>query len=84
MARELIDDGLFAPEQLVEIYDEVDEEVKRVSDQVTPGYQPKTAADVLNKVYSYNPKTAEEKWQELNRLSSPKMLLLSVGIRLLQ
>jgi 2-oxoisovalerate dehydrogenase E1 component len=65
MARELIEDGVFVPQELVSMFDDADHEVKRVSDQVTPTYQRKTAADVLNKVYSYNPKAAEEKWQEL-------------------
>jgi len=67
MARTLVDDGLFAPEELVAIFDTTDTEVKRVSEQVVAGYQRKSYDDVVGKVYSYKRDNAEERWRALIR-----------------
>ena len=65
MAKEMIDDGLFSPDELTAIYDDVDEKVKRTSNEVVSGYQPKSANDILSKVYFYNHDSAEERWRAL-------------------
>ena len=65
MAKTLIDDGIFAPQELTAIFDKADVEVKKVSEEVVAGYQQKTYDDVLNKVFSYKHDTAEERWRSL-------------------
>jgi 2-oxoisovalerate dehydrogenase E1 component len=65
MAKDLVDDGLFTPKELSDLYVQIDEEVKEVSDRVTPTYQRKQPADILGKVYSYNQNNASERWMAL-------------------
>jgi 2-oxoisovalerate dehydrogenase E1 component len=65
MARELIEDGIFCPDELALLYEQVDAEVKKASDQITAIIEPKTPQDILSKVYSYNRTTAEERWRSL-------------------
>jgi len=67
MAKALIDDGLFSPEELAAIFDSTDNDVKGVSDEVVAGYQRKSFDDVIGKVYSYKHNTAEERWRALLR-----------------
>ncbi len=64
-AAEFIADGLFSSQELAAIFDECDSEVSRISTEVVADYQPKSAADVLTKVTSYNPDTAARLWAEL-------------------
>ncbi len=64
-ARQLIDDGLFTPDELSAIYDQVDREVLETSAGVTADIHYKKPADVLTKVYSYNYDTAAERWNKL-------------------
>jgi 2-oxoisovalerate dehydrogenase E1 component len=65
MASELIDDGLFMPEELAALYDTIDGEVKIASDRVCDAYQPKNRDDILGKVYSYNHDDARRKWSAI-------------------
>jgi 2-oxoisovalerate dehydrogenase E1 component len=65
MARTLIEDGLFPPDELVAIFDQTDEEVKGVSDKVVASFQRKSYDDVIGKVYSYKHDSAEERWRAL-------------------
>jgi 2-oxoisovalerate dehydrogenase E1 component len=65
MASELISDGLFSPDELAKLYDSIDEDVKIVSDKIVAAYEPKTRADIVGKVYSYNHNEAENKWRLL-------------------
>jgi len=65
MARELIQDGLFTPVELAKLYDDTDFKVKKVSDEVTREIHLKNAPDILNKVYSHNHETAEDRWHKL-------------------
>ncbi len=65
MAKDMIDDGLFTPGELAELYDKVDSEVKEVSDRVTATYQRKQPSDVLSKIYSYHHSSAEDRWRDL-------------------
>ncbi len=64
-AETFVEDGLFTPEELVGIFDEVDEEVRRVSNEVTADIKYKTPRDVLGKVYSYDRNKAEDRWKKL-------------------
>jgi len=64
-ARIFVDDGLFTPDELVAVFDEIDQEVHRISTEVTSDIKFKIPSDVLGKVYSYNRETAEEKWKKL-------------------
>ncbi|MCX6828460.1 MAG: thiamine pyrophosphate-dependent enzyme [candidate division Zixibacteria bacterium] len=65
VARTFIEDGLFTPEELLAIFDDIDNEVRKVSTETVADLRPKTAADVLTKVYSYQKETAQEKWNKL-------------------
>lgn len=65
MARELVNDGLFAPEELVDIYSEIDEEVKKISGEIISDIHHKTVDDIIGKVYFYSPDSAEERWPKL-------------------
>jgi 2-oxoisovalerate dehydrogenase E1 component len=65
MAKTLVCDGLFTPGDLTAIFDQVDAEVKKVSEQVVAGYQRKSYDDVIGKVFSYKHDTAEERWRAL-------------------
>jgi len=49
----------------VAVFDEIDQEVHRISTEVTSDIKFKIPSDVLGKVYSYNRETAEEKWKKL-------------------
>jgi len=64
-ATELTADGLFSPQELAAIFDECDSEVSRISAEAVADFQPKRAADVLTKVTSYTPETAEALWAEM-------------------
>ncbi len=64
-ARGLIDDGLFSSQELVAIFDEIDGNVRKVSSDVVADMRPKSAADVLTKVYSYNKEAASQTWDQL-------------------
>ena len=64
-ARQMIEDGLFSPDELAKMYDEIDTEVRANSDRVTSAIEYKTPADILTKVYSYNHETAEERWRKI-------------------
>jgi len=65
MAKELIDDGLFKPEELASVYDEIDKEVSTVSAEVAADIHYKKPDDVLKKVYSYNKDSAFDRWYKL-------------------
>ncbi|MCP4581729.1 MAG: hypothetical protein GY839_08915, partial [candidate division Zixibacteria bacterium] len=65
MAAELVRDGLFKPAELAKLYDDIDAEVKKYSNEVTRDIRSKNPADVLDKVYSYDHDTAEQTWQKL-------------------
>jgi 2-oxoisovalerate dehydrogenase E1 component len=65
MAAELVNDGICTSEELASLFDAIDHEVKTVSDLVSADYQPKTADDMLSKVYYYKHDAAEERWQKL-------------------
>ncbi|MEW5922810.1 MAG: transketolase C-terminal domain-containing protein [Candidatus Zixiibacteriota bacterium] len=58
-------DGLFTPDELVDIFNEIDEEVRRISNEVTSDIKYKKPSDVLGKVYSYDRDAAEKRWKEL-------------------
>jgi 2-oxoisovalerate dehydrogenase E1 component len=64
-ARAFIEDGLFTPDELAAIFDEIDASIKKLSAEVVADIQLKTAPDVLNKVYAYNRDSSEEKWKRL-------------------
>jgi 2-oxoisovalerate dehydrogenase E1 component len=64
-ARQLIDDGLFKPEELASFYDEYDKEVGQISAEVTADIHYKKPEDVLTKVYSYNKDSAFDRWYKL-------------------
>ncbi len=64
-AGTLIEDGLFTPDELADIFDQVDEEVHRVAAETISDIRLKTAPDILNKVYSYNSEAAEQRWRRL-------------------
>jgi 2-oxoisovalerate dehydrogenase E1 component len=63
MARSLIADGLFTPNELTVLFDNADRDVKKASEEVTKSYQRKTYDDVIGKVFSYKHDAAEEKWR---------------------
>jgi len=65
MARQLIDDGLFSPEELAVIYDKTDFNVKKESDTVTAAINLKAPHDILTKVYSYNAEKSNDLWHKL-------------------
>ena len=65
MAQQLIDDGLFTPEELAAIYDKTDFDVKKESDAVTAEINLKSPHDILTKVYSYNPEKADALWHKI-------------------
>lgn len=65
MARELVEDGLFTPEELASIYDQVDVGVKRVSDEVAANIQLKGPQDILTKIYAYDYQHAKEVWSKI-------------------
>jgi 2-oxoisovalerate dehydrogenase E1 component len=65
MAEDLVGDSICTAEELGAIYDEVDSEVKQASDKAAADYQPKTADDILSKVYYYKHDAAEERWRAL-------------------
>jgi 2-oxoisovalerate dehydrogenase E1 component len=65
MAKEMIDDGLFKPDELAALYDEIDKEVAGVSAEVTADIHYKKPEDVLTKVYSYNKTSAFDRWYKL-------------------
>jgi 2-oxoisovalerate dehydrogenase E1 component len=64
-AGTFIEDGLFTPEELAAIFDEIDISIKQISADVTADIKLKTPADVLTKVYSYNKEAAHDKWKRL-------------------
>ena len=64
-AKTFVEDGLFTPDEILDTFDEVDKEVHRVSAEVSSDIKLKTPEDVLGKVYSYDPKKAEDKWKKL-------------------
>jgi 2-oxoisovalerate dehydrogenase E1 component len=64
-AGTLVEDGLFTPDELADIFDQVDEEVHRVSAETISDIRLKTPPDILNKVYSYNSEAAEQRWRRL-------------------
>ena len=63
-AKVLIDDGIYSPEELVNIFNEIDTEVKSISADVTSNIEDKTPADILKKVYSYDFDKARETWNK--------------------
>ncbi len=67
VARAFIDDGLFTADELVELFDNIDNEVKKVSAEVTADIRPKTTSDIMNKIFSYNQETAQTRWNKLIR-----------------
>jgi len=66
-AKQMIDDGIFTPDELAAIYDEYDEEVSRISAGVTADIHYKKPSDILTKVYSYKPENAQKLWDEIVR-----------------
>jgi len=62
-AQAFINDRLFSIDEIVSIFNDVDEEVRRISNQVTSDIKEKTPEDVLTKVYSYNRENSEAKWK---------------------
>lgn len=64
-AGEMIDDGIFTPDELASIYDEMDEQVLSISAEVTKEIHYKKPSDILTKVYSYKPENASQLWDEL-------------------
>jgi 2-oxoisovalerate dehydrogenase E1 component len=64
-ARQMIEDGLFSPDELAKMYDEIDTEVRAISDRVTSAIEYKTPADILTKVCGYNHETAEQRWRKI-------------------
>jgi 2-oxoisovalerate dehydrogenase E1 component len=64
-SKTMIDDGIFAPDELVAIFDEMDKEVAKVSAEVTSDIHYKKPKDVLTKVYSYEHNRAEKRWAKL-------------------
>ena len=64
-AKTMIDDTIFTPDELTAIFDEIDSEVKKISAEVTSDIRTKRPSDILNKVYSYNPDKARERWNRL-------------------
>ncbi|MEE9554133.1 MAG: transketolase C-terminal domain-containing protein [candidate division Zixibacteria bacterium] len=64
-AKQMIDDGIFTPEELGSIYSEIDEEVARISAEVTADIHYKKPSDILTKVYSYKPESAQKLWDEI-------------------
>nr|MBN2277018.1 hypothetical protein [candidate division Zixibacteria bacterium] len=64
-AQTFIADGVFTIDEIIKIFDEVDNEVRRVSNEVTSDIHEKKPEDVLSKVYSYHPETAETRWRKI-------------------
>ncbi len=64
-AKTFIDDGLFSVNDIVSIFDEVDEEVHRISAETTADIRLKKPEDVIGKVYSYRHETAVGRWKKL-------------------
>ncbi len=64
-AGELIADGIFQPEEIVTLFNEIDTAVKSISADVTADIREKTASEVLNKVYSYDFDKAQETWNQM-------------------
>jgi 2-oxoisovalerate dehydrogenase E1 component len=65
VAKTFIEDGLFTPRELADMFDEIDGEVRNISAEIVADIRPKTKSDVLGKVYSYNMETAEKRWRKL-------------------
>ncbi|MBD3233522.1 MAG: hypothetical protein GF315_07330 [candidate division Zixibacteria bacterium] len=65
MAKALVEDGVCKPSELAAMYDEIDEDVRKVSGKVVPEFQSKTPDDVITKVYSYNRQAAQDAWEKL-------------------
>jgi len=61
-AKTLIDDGIYTPDQIVQMFNEIDNEVKSISADVTSDIEDKSPADILTKVYSYDFDKAQETW----------------------
>ena len=64
-AKQLIEDGIFTPEELAKIYDDIDFQVRKTSDEVTKQIHLKNATDVITKVTSYKHENAEQLWGKL-------------------
>ena len=65
VARTLIEDGILTGDNILAMFDEIDNEVKKVSADVTADIHFKDVPDVLNKVYSYDFDKARDLWQRL-------------------
>ncbi|PJA27406.1 MAG: hypothetical protein CO189_07230 [candidate division Zixibacteria bacterium CG_4_9_14_3_um_filter_46_8] len=65
MAKNLIEDGLLSAGELVQIYEEIDQDVKRVTEETIADIHSKGSADIITKVYSYVPEMAEKRWDRL-------------------
>jgi 2-oxoisovalerate dehydrogenase E1 component len=64
-ARTLIVDGIATKEEILGYFDECDEEVHRISAEVTADIHQKKYDDIVGKVYAYNHDSASEKWKKL-------------------
>ncbi len=64
-ATTYIRDNIMTVNELLALYDEVDEEVKRASTEVCADIRYKEIADITGKVYAYNHESAKDKWAKM-------------------
>jgi 2-oxoisovalerate dehydrogenase E1 component len=65
MAATLINDGLFSADEMTGMFDDIDQEVHRISAETASDIQWKTPGDVLKKVCGYDHESANDRWKKL-------------------
>jgi len=64
-AKTFIDDGLFKVKDILDIFEEVNNEVKKISSETTKDIHEKVPYDVIGKVYSYNHDDSVKRWNKI-------------------
>ncbi len=64
-AATFVKDNIMAVKEILDLFDEIDEEVKHTSAEVCSDIHYKTIEDITGKVYAYNHETAEERWAKI-------------------
>ncbi len=64
-ATTYVKDNIMTVKQILDLFDEIDEEVKHISSEVCSDIHYKEIDDITGKVYSYNHETAEERWAKI-------------------
>lgn len=65
VAQDYINDNILSLREILQIFKDIDEEVKTVSIETTADIRTKKIEDILGKVYSYNHETAEDRWRKM-------------------